>query len=32
MLSGRNRVNKIWSNNTKGYDAAIKNNSVEENL
>lgn len=29
MLSSRNRVNKIWSNNTKGYDAAVKNNAIE---
>lgn len=32
MFSGRNRVNKIWFNNIKGYDVVIKNNFVEENL
>lgn len=32
MLSSRNGVSKIWSNNTKGFDAAIKSNAGEENL
>lgn len=32
MLSSRNGVNKLWSSNTKEYDAAIKNNAVEENV